>query len=115
MPTDRDSYWLSMPGATKGTFGFVRVTDSGGIEIELCERVDAGSAPTARQVSTIYAVAPSLVVSLARQLALGFGGPVPDVSQLPDRLSTFLDIQCLIEWLLSDADIEVTKRVETVG
>ena len=84
MPADRDSYWLSMPGATKGTFGFVRVTDSGGIEIELCKRIDVGSATTARQVSTIYAVAPSHVMSLAQQLALGFGGPVPDVGQLPE-------------------------------
>lgn len=112
MPADRDSYWLSMPGATKGTFGFVRVTDSGGIEIELCERVDAGRT-NARQVSTIYAVAPSHVVSLAQQLALGFGGPVPDVGELPDRLSTFLDVHCLIEWLTKHSGAVVLMRVET--
>lgn len=54
-------------------------------------------------------------MSLAQQLALGFGEPVPDVGQLPDRLSTFLDIQCLVEWLTGEADIEVTRRVEMAG
>lgn len=115
MQTDRDSYWLSMPGATKGTFGLVRVTDGGDIEVELCERAGPASDLTGRQISTIYAVAKPQLTKLAQQLARGFGGPVPAVGQLPDYLSTFLDVQCFIEWLTGDAGIEVTKRVESVG
>lgn len=39
-PTDREGSWLSMPGAMRGTSGFVRVLDSGAIEV--------GSMTTAR-------------------------------------------------------------------
>ena len=115
MPADNDSYWLSMPGATKGTFGLVHVTDSGDIEVELCERVSTTSDATARQRSTIYTVASPHVAMLAQQLARGFGGPVAGLSQLPDQLTTFLNVQCLIEWLTRQSGIECSKRVVTVS
>ena len=102
-PVERDGYWLSMPGARQGTFGLVWVRDCGAIEVELCER--------GCNVSTLYAVAKEHLPVLAERLAFGFGGEVPGLDALPDRLTTFLDVQSLICWLAVMSGVPVSKHV----
>ncbi|WP_423459519.1 hypothetical protein [Ottowia sp. VDI28] len=102
-PVERDGYWLSMPGARRGTFGLVGVCDCGIIEVELCERSSG--------ISTLYGVAKEHLPVLAERLAIGFGGEVPGLDALPDRLTTFLDVQSLICWLTVKSGVPVSKRV----
>ncbi|MET4576749.1 hypothetical protein [Ottowia thiooxydans] len=102
-PIESDGYWLSMPGARRGTFGLVWVRDNGDIEVELCER---GSG-----ASTLYVVTKQYLPTLAEQLALGFGGKAQSIDALPDRLSTFLDVKSLVDWLTLRSGVPVSKRV----
>ena len=111
-PTERDGHWLSMPGALRGTSGFVRVLDNGDIEVELYDHSEAAESAFGGDVSTIYAIEHANLSSLCEQLAVGFGGEPPSLAELPDRLTTFLDVQSLIDWLFNRSGVPVTKRVD---
>lgn len=111
-PTEREGHWLSMPGALRGTSGFVRVLDGGDIEVELYDHSEAAQSSFGSDVSTIYTVAKANLMELAEQLAVGFGGDVPGLDQLPERLSTFLDVQSLIGWLTEKSGVAFGKRVD---
>ena len=45
-------------------------------------------------------------------VAVGFGGDAPSLAELPDRLTTFVDVQGLITWLTQKSGITVSKRVD---
>lgn len=109
---DRDGCWLSMPGPLKGMSGFVRVVDSGDIEVELYDHSERAQSSFGSDVSTIYTVSKADLPELANRLAVGFGGDVPKISDLPERLTTFLDVQALIDWLAKDAGLTLAKRVD---
>lgn len=111
-PTNRDGYWLSMPGPLRGMSGFVRVLDSGDIEVELYDHSERAQSSFGSDVSTIYRVLRADLPNLANRLAVDFGGDVPEVSDLPDRLTTFLDVQVLIDWLTKDTGLKLVKRVD---
>lgn len=111
-PTERDGDWLSMPGALRGTSGFVRVLDCGDIEVELYDHSAAAESSFGGDVSTIYTVDRADLPLLCERLAIGFGGDAPSIADLPDRLTTFLDVQSLIEWLVNKSGVEVKKRVD---
>lgn len=110
--TERDGHWLSMPGALRGTSGFVRVLDSGDIEVELYDHSAAAESSFGGDVSTIYTVDRADLPLLCERLAIGFGGDAPSLADLPDRLTTFLDVQSLIEWLVNKSGVAVKKRVD---
>lgn len=111
-PTERDGHWLSMPGALRGTSGFVRVLDNGNIEVELYDHSAAAESSFGGDVSTIYTVDRENLPLLCDQLAMGFGGDAPSLTDLPDRLTTFLDVQSLIHWLVNKSSVPVKKRVD---
>ncbi len=112
IPTERDGHWLSMPGALRGTSGFVRVLDNGDIEVELYDHSQAAESAFDDDVSTIYTIDRADLKLLSERLAIGFGGQPPSLAELPDRLTTFLDIQSLIEWLVHQSDVPVRKRLD---
>lgn len=111
-PTEREGHWLSMPGALRGTSGFVRILDGGDIEVELYDHSEAAQSSFGGDVSTIYTVAKANLSELAERLAVGFGGDVPGLDELPERLTTFLDVQSLIGWLTEKSGVAVGKRVD---
>lgn len=111
-PTEREGHWLSMPGALSGTSGFVRVLDNGDVEVELYDHSEAAHSSFDGDVSTIYLVSKVNLPILAKQLALGFGGEVPGLDELPERLTSFLDVQSLIAWLIETSDVPFNKRVD---
>jgi GTP diphosphokinase / guanosine-3',5'-bis(diphosphate) 3'-diphosphatase len=111
-PASRDGHWLSMPGAHRGTSGFVRVMDSGDLEIELYDHSAAAESASGDEVSTIYLIRKMHLAVLADRLAFGFGGPVTSLAELPDQLTTFSDIQALIDWLVTKSGIPAAKRVD---
>lgn len=111
-PSSRDGHWLSMPGALRGTSGFVRVMDTGAIEVELYDHSAAAEAAIGGEASTIYLIRKEHLVTLAERLAVGFGGPAPGIAELPERLSTFIDVQSLIDWLVKDSGVPAEKRVD---
>lgn len=63
-------------------------------------------------MSTIYTVDRADLPLLCERLVIGFGGDAPSLADLPDRLTTFLDVQSLIEWLVNKSGVEVKKRVD---
>ena len=101
-----------MPGALRGTSGFVRVLDNGDIEVERYDHSQAAESAFDDDVSTIYTVDRADLMLLSERLASGFGGPPPSLAELPDRLTTFLDGQSLIEWLVHQSDVPVRKRLD---
>lgn len=101
-----------MPGPLRGTSGFVRVLDNGDIEVELYDHSAAAEASFGRDVSTIYTVDCANLPLLSERLAIGFGGDAPSLTELPDRLTTFLDMQSLIDWLVNNSGVPVKKRVD---
>ena len=107
-----DCHWLSMPGALRGTSGLVRVMDGGAIEVELYDTSAVAESAFGGDVSTIYLIQKDHLPALAERLAIGFGGPLPSLAELPDRLTTFTDAQSLIDWLVKDSGIPVEKRVD---
>ncbi len=107
---DKDGYWLSMPGPRRGSIGIVRVLDSGDIEIERFDDSKVGASQGGYCLSTIYTVNQSNLLRLAEQIAIGFGGPAPELADLPDNLTTFLDVQCLINWLVRDSEVPFDMR-----
>lgn len=109
---NRDGNWLSMPGPLRGMSGFVRVLDSGDIEVELYDHSERAQSSFGSDVSTIYTVFKADLPELANRLAVGFGGDVPEISDLPERLTTFLDVQSAINWLTKDSGLNVAKRVD---
>jgi GTP diphosphokinase / guanosine-3',5'-bis(diphosphate) 3'-diphosphatase len=111
-PTEREGHWLSMPGALRGTSGFVRTLDGGDIEVELYDHSEAAQSSFGGDVSNIYTVAKANLPELAERLAVGFGGDVPGLDELPERLATFLDVQSLIGWLTEKSGVAVGKRVD---
>jgi len=104
--------WLRLPGRLDGTCGFVRVVDTGDIEVELYDHSEKAGATFDSDISTIYTVGKDDLSMLAERLAEGFGGPAATVTSLPDHLATFLDVQSLIEWLTTKSGVPVAKRVE---
>ncbi len=111
-PTEHDGHWLSMPGPQRGMSGFVRVMDNGDIEVELYDHSEGAKSAFGSDVSTIYTVAKPDLPALAERLAVGFGGDAPSLAELPDRLTTFVDVQGLITWLTQKSGITVSKRVD---
>lgn len=111
-PPTRDGDWLSMPGAFKGTSGFVRVMDDGAIEVELYDHSPQAEAAFGREFSAIYKVEKEHLATLADRLAVGFGGPVPSLADLPERLTTFIDIQSLVKWLTEDSGVHFSKQLD---
>ena len=107
-----DAAWLSMPGHLRGISGFVRTLATGDIEVELYDHSDEAQLAFDGDVSTIYTIEKADLPALADRLAFGFGGPVGDLSALPEKLSQFLDVQSLIEWLTQNSGIAVGKRVD---
>lgn len=111
-PTESDGHWLSMPGAWKGSSGFVRVMNSGAIEIELYDFSERAHESLGADVSTIYTVRKDDLPALASSLAIGFGGEPPDVANLPEHLTRLLDVQLLIRWLTEDSGVAFSKYVD---
>jgi hypothetical protein len=111
-PTERDGHWLSMPGPFKGMSGFVRVIDSGDIEVELFDHSEGAQNSFGGDVSTIYTVLKADLPALAERLALGFGGAVTDMAVLHEKLTEFIDVQMLIMWLTEESGVPFTKRVD---
>lgn len=111
-PTERDGHWLSMPGSVRGTSGFVRVLDNGDLEVEIYDHSDATESAYGGDVSTIYTIDRTDLHVLCERLAIGFGGEAPTLSELPDRLTTFLGVQSLIEWLVRNSGVSFKKRVD---
>lgn len=111
-PANRDGHWLSMPGPRKGTSGFVRVLDTGAIEVELYDHSAAAESSLGRELSTIYTIRKEHLAGLAERLAFGFGGDVPSLADLPEQLTTFVCVQSLIDWLVKDSGVPFEKRVD---
>ncbi|PHM20498.1 MAG: hypothetical protein CK604_06120 [Curvibacter sp. PD_MW3] len=111
-PTAREGHWLSMPGVLRGTSGFVRVLDSGAIEIELYDHSAAAESSFGGDVSTIYLIRKENLTALANALAIGFGGDAPSLDKLPQQLTEFLDVQSLIDWLVKNSGVPFEKRVD---
>ena len=90
----------------------MRVLDNGDIEVERYDHSQAAESAFDDDVSTIYTVDRADLMLLSERLASGFGGPPPSLAELPDRLTTFLDGQSLIEWLVHQSDVPVRKRLD---
>lgn len=101
-----------MPGALGGTTGFVRTLASGTIEVELYDHSEAASASFGGDVSTIYTIAKADLPTLAEKLASGFGRDVAALDDLPEHLTTFLDVQSLIDWLIRNSGLAIGKRID---
>ncbi len=99
-----------MPGPKRGSTGIARVLDSGDIEIERYDHSKVGASQGGFCLSTIYTVNQSNLLRLARQIAIGFGGPVPELPDLPDQLAAFLDVECLIDWLVCKSEVPFDMR-----
>lgn len=80
--------------------------------MELYDHSEAAQSSFGGDVSTIYTVAKANLSELAERLAVGFGGDVPGLDELPERLTTFLDVQSLIGWLTEKSGVAVGKRVD---
>ena len=111
-PIGGDGHWLSMPGALPGTSGFVRVLDTADLEVELYDHSKAAESAFGGDVSTIYLVKKEHLQMLSESLAEGFGGDRANLAELPERLTTFLDAQSLIDWLVEKSGVPVKKRVD---
>ena len=111
-PTDREGYWLSMPGGSRKTLGLVRILDSGDMEIELYDERPGTTMALGRAHSVIYSIGKEELQTLAERLAEGFGGPVAGLSELPEQLVTFLNVQSLIEWVVGESGVGVARRVD---
>lgn len=92
--------------------GFVRLTDSGDIEVELYDHSEGARSAFDSDVSTIYTVKKDDLPTLAERLAEGFGGPAPSIASLLGQLTTFSDVQGLIDWLTTKSGVPVAKRVD---
>ncbi|QDX22480.1 bifunctional (p)ppGpp synthetase/guanosine-3',5'-bis(diphosphate) 3'-pyrophosphohydrolase [Pandoraea pnomenusa] len=111
-PKADEGEWLRMPGGMSGMCGFVRLTDSGDIEVELYDHSEGARSAFDSDVSTIYTVRKDDLPALAERLAEGFGGPTPSIASLPGQLTTFSDVQDLIVWLTTKSGVPVAKRVD---
>ncbi len=111
MTTDDDD-WLRMPGVLRGTCGFVRVVDSGAIEVEIYDHSEAVHAAFDSDSATIYTIGQSALPALAGQLASQFNEERIAVADLPARLTKFRDIFALVDWLVNASGVPFTKRVD---
>ena len=89
----------------------MRVLDNSDIEVELLITIQAAESALTT-MSRRYTIYRADLTLLSERLAIGFGGPPPTLAGLPDRLTTFLDVQSLIEWLVHQSDVPFRKRVD---
>jgi hypothetical protein len=95
-----------------GTCGFVRLTATGDIEVELYDHSKQVRIAFDGDVSTIYTVRKGDLPRLVAKLTPGGGDPTPSNTALAEQLGRFIDIDSLIDWLTMESGVPVLKRVD---